>query len=171
MPMRASAIGKLLVWVLALLAPLQPILALDCSCCCKVASSAIKQGTCQRAEGHCKEHASCDHRHTERPLSETAVENDRGTASSLGADPPLPGCRPCNCPQDCNCHVRHATRIGILTTHVARIGKDACGVPLGQITLGLLLPLYEQRANARPHHFSRETSALAVCALLCRFAS
>ena len=171
MPSRASTIGKMLVWVLALLAPLQPVLALDCSCLCKLAYNGCDQKKCQKPEHHSNEHTSCCHHHSNRTSPATAVEDDHGKTSKHFADTRLPGCRPCNCPQDCNCHLRHATRIGILTTPVTRIGKDLCGVPLEQITLGLPLPIHEQLADAYPQNFCRETSALAVCALLCRFAS
>jgi len=171
MPTRANTIGKLLVWVLALLAPVQPVLALDCSCLCKLTSSGLDQEKCQKPNLHSNEHTNCCHHQSKRTSAATAVENDRGLASTQFAAPRHPGCRPCNCPDDCNCHLRHATRIGILATLVTRVSKDLCGVPLGQVMLSLLLPLHEQRADARPHNFSREISALAVCALLCRFAS
>jgi hypothetical protein len=171
MPAWGRAIGKVLVWVLVLLAPVQPILALDCLCLCKLASNDADQEKCQKTELRSNEHASCCHRCSNRASAATAVENGGGIAFTRVAERRLPGCPPCDCPQDCNCHLRHATRIGILPTPVTRVSNDLCGIPLGNVALCLPLPVYEERTDARPHNFFRETSALAVCALLCRFAS
>lgn len=170
MSMWARTIGNALVWVLVLLAPVQPVLALECSCVCKLAGSSLCQETCQEPENHSHEGTGCCHHHKNKTVATTAVEKDHNTASTHVADPPLSGCQPCNCPQDCNCHLRHATRIGILATSVTRVSKDLCGIPLGNVDLCPLLSVHEERTDARPHNFFRETSALAVCALLCRFA-
>ena len=171
MPMWARSIGKALVWVLVLLAPVQPVLALDCTCCCKIESSVIKQPSCQQAVCNHHEHASCNHRHAEQPPAAPAVQNTDDLTSAQIAERRFSGCRPCNCPQDCGCHLRHATRLGILSVPAARVNKDLCGVPVGHVSLFVSLPIQEQRTDTHPKNFCRETSALAICALLCRFAS
>ncbi len=170
MPTWARTTRKVLVWVLVLLAPVQPVLALDCLCVCNLASNGVAQEKRQKREHNSDEQTSCCHHHKCRISAATAVENKHNTASTHVAAPPLPGCRPCDCPQDCNCHLRHATRLGILASTVTRVSKDLCGVPLGNVALCLPLSVHEERTDASPHNFSRETSALAVCALLCRFA-
>ncbi len=166
----ARTIGNVLVWVLVLLAPVQPVLALDCSCICKLAGNRFDQEECQKPECHSHEHTNGCHHHKNRTSTATATENEHNTAPTHVADSPRPPCRTCDCPQDCNCHLRHATRIGILATSVTRVNKDLCGVPLANVDLCPLLSVHEERTDARPHNFFRETSALAVCALLCRFA-
>ena len=171
MPMRATRAGKALVWVLALLAPAQPVLALDCSCCCKVVSSAVEQGSCKRSACHCQEHLSCGHREAEQTPVATAVHDDHGQPSAIDAERRFSGCHPCNCPQDCGCHLRHATRLGILSAPAARVTRDLWSVPSANVSLCLTLPMHEQQTDAPPRNFCREISALAVCALLCRFAS
>ena len=171
MPARVRTIGNVLVWVLVLLAPMQPVLALDCSCCCKIASKATKQRSCQRAECHCQENTSCGHREVEQPPAAATAQNDHDQTAAIAAERRFSGCRPCNCPQDCGCHLRHATRIGILSAPAARITKDLCSVPVGYASLRFTLLIREHLTDASPRNFCREISALAVCALLCRFAS
>lgn len=171
MPMRATKAGKALVWVLALLAPAQPVLALDCSCCCKVVSSAGDQHACKRASCPCQEHVSCGHREAEQTPDATATHDDHDQPGNTDAERRFSGYHPCNCPQDCGCHLRHATRLGILSAPAARVTKDLCSVPLAYVSLRFTLPMHEQQTDAPPRNFCREISALAVCALLCRFAS
>lgn len=163
MPQVARTIRKLLSWVLVLLAPLQPVLALDCSCSCKTdakcAEKACKhEGATPAKTGRCGH----SHRHvvkkSERPAKETRLAC-------------IPGCRPCHCPSDCDCHLRHANHLGSTTRAATRPAKDVAKIPLPPVTIqsdtanrGIALcPVW--------YSATRETSALATCALLCRFAS
>ena len=167
----AKIISRLFVWVLALLAPLQPILALDCSCVCQGDSEGRDHGICADADCEPAGHTACEHCHTKRTTHATAEDRDTNETHGNVGHQWLPGCRSCDCPQDCKCHLRHATRIGILSAPASRVSKDLSGVPLGQMQLPMPVGVIAQSNASLPQNFSREMPALAVCALLCRFSS
>ena len=170
MPNWARSIGKALVWVLVLLAPVQPVLALDCSCSCKNSGTASKPRSCQGTGCPCDKPAACSHRHA-KPAAATRVQcNHDPSSERLGVRRPAGSC-PCDCPQDCGCHLRHATRHGILSSPATRVTNDWGCAPIAAITQCLLIRTDSQPPTTRHTNFFRETSALAICARLCRFAS
>ena len=171
MPMWARSIGKAPVWVLVLLAPVQPVLAIDCSCCCRIADTATKPRSCQRTECPCEKPAACSHRHVEPSAAATGVQgNHEQSSEHEGARRPAGSC-PCSCPQDCGCHLRHATRLGILSSPATQVINHSGCASVGAIIPRLLIGIDEQLATKRHQNFFCETSALAICALLCRFSS
>ena len=171
MPIWARSIGKALVWVLVLLAPVQPVLALDCSCRCRIAGTAIKPRSCQQTECPCEKPAACSHRHAEPLAAATYVQGNHDQSSEHnGARQPAGSC-PCSCPRDCGCHLRHATRLGILSSPATQVINHLGCAPVGDISPRLLIGIDQQLATTRHKNFFCETSALALCARLCRFAS
>ena len=167
MPAVARTTVNRLAWVLALLAPLQPILALDCSCGSECSVTKTSNGG--RPITKCsKSHAGCGHRHA--PPAHSS-ESKNGDAWGNLLCQWLPGCRPCECPQGCDCHLRHLTRLGILSAPATRVQKDLSGVPLGQMQMAMPATAIALLDDSCPRNLAREMPALAVCALLCRFAS
>jgi hypothetical protein len=58
-----------------------------------------------------------------------------------------------------------------LSSPNTRVINDSCCAPITDTSPRLLLAIDQQLTTTRPQNFCRETSALALCALLCRFAS
>jgi len=166
----ARAIRAALVWMLALLASVQPILALDCQCSCKqpVSSPEKIDSSSSACDVGCGGKCLC-HKAGSKKASPKLEKDATNRATALGDW--LPNCWPCGCPKDCHCHLRHLTRLGISPASTTQIKKDLAGASLSPIAQPFTLatcPL----ANVGPQlNFPRETSALAVCARLCRFAS
>jgi len=165
----ARTIRAVLVCVLALLASVQPILTLGCQCTCKLPASSIENDESSASDcgARCGGKCQC---HQARSTASTKADEDAANRATVLGDW-LPDCRPCSCPKDCNCHLRHLTRLGISPASRAQINKDLDGAALPPVARSFPPALDSIAIDGRQLDFPRETSALAVCARLCRFAS
>lgn len=159
---------KALIWLLAAMVPVQPVLSLDCSCHCQPHAE-CRHDQCQQFDGHAHAHRHCHAAHeddgTLANCEGSCVEEQ--SSSSWGLD--WTGIRPCQCPRDCDCQLRHEVCEGI-----PNASKDrTCANPA-------VAPHDDYAANGAREStvaatvlFSRRTAhertALELCAHLCRF--
>lgn len=157
---------KLMCWMLALLVPAQPLLALDCPCAC-ASKSQPKQGVevtqratsgraakcCGNCKGRCKERL--------------AVANKQSAPRVRFFGIALRGCQ---CPAGCDCQWQHSSEIGL----AAASQQDDFAVtltvaPLCQSTFIIETSSIEAVAFSLPQTRHSACSSLSQCALFCRF--
>jgi len=150
---------KLLSCLLALLTGVQPALALDCPCHCNRVAACRPSDEC--LPGSCGGHDGCQCHEAHCGVSE--VGDCAHDATLLTG---IIGFRPCQCPSDCDCHLRHAPQRGTPQTPSPRIAKQQ---PTADITIAVppnVVHAASTRIAARLH---RGSSGASSCAVLCRF--
>lgn len=155
-----------LMWLLAALVAAHPAFSLDCSCQCGDAQAGSCHEECGEHGAHahrnCDASASCCHVDLDCQHSSVDVPWDCSRLLSLGI-------RPCHCPDDCNCQLRHEVRIGIVSpAKGANVGKPAAIPQQRSVADGARKSV----AAAKPlctRNPPQKRTALEICAHLCRF--
>jgi hypothetical protein len=173
MPARPSYRGKLLSCVLALLAAFQPVAAMDCACACNCRSIS-DDATCAAEHDHdhcCGKDCgdACGHQHCrENQCSEGAMQEPNGAvdwATTLGLCP-------CQCPRECDCHLRHSIVIALARKTDHSVQREHGSMAIAERpTLPVLRPSSVVSGPAANLSALSDTSALSLCAELCRFLS
>jgi hypothetical protein len=173
MRFRDKMTAKVLAAVLALLATVQPAFALYCSCDCAATAEACGQDKLDPAESCTHQHNACKSGHchgkSKKGCCSKCPTRKNNTDEGL-ARKSLP-IHPCQCPQGCECHLRHVIRAGIVKSADAPICLDTWSVPLDFVAANPWKPISMNTAIHRIQRPPQERSALAVCALLCHFVS
>lgn len=154
-----------LCWMLALLAPVQPLLALDCRCTHCSHTGGLQDNHDPRPDHSFIDNDPCCNRCHEdtESISNSAVR--RGTTPTKV----LSFC-PCDCPTDCECQVRHSTGLGALRciADTERIAHQ----PIPVVTWVHPNQSFSKSASAGNSEGLTDLfaiSALSLCASLCRF--
>lgn len=156
-----------LIWLLASLAPAQPVLSQDCSCHFDDAQAESCREKCGHHGAHahgcndaslddCQDDLECKHIFVDEPFHCSRL-------MSLGI-------RPCQCPSDCNCQLRHEVRIGIISAAKEPTRADNAAAP-HQVSASD--SARASIATAKPfctRNSPQKRTALEICAHLCRFA-
>lgn len=166
-------LAKALVWLLAAIVPAQPVLSLDCSCNCP----ANEQGCCHDESdptddhSHCRKPAKCGHEPCSERESPSCHEEDVSALDVAALSPSSPGIRPCNCPDGCDCQVRHDIRPGIVGPSKVQIDCDLTVAALDRPISNGAIEVVVSTSFLSTRHSVLERTALEICAHLCRFAS
>ncbi len=170
---RDKVTAKVLAGVLALLATVQPAFALYCSCDCVATADNCCQDACEHDKDLAPKCKSCKSGHCHGKLKKGIASKcpSRKKKSDDGlARKSLP-IHPCQCPQGCDCHLRHVIRIGIVQHPEALTSLDLSEVSHVEAAGHECETISATASIYLTHHPAHERSALALCALLCRFAS
>jgi len=109
--------GKVLSCLLTLLATVQPTFVSLCLCPCRDCESSLSQESCD-CEKHClHSDEACD----DCPSCTHCQDSQLGEASSKSW---CLGLLPCDCPKECDCHLRHSTPNGSEPTAGPRVTKQ-----------------------------------------------
>lgn len=166
--MRSRAVigAKLLSCVLALLAAIQPAAALDCACACNCGAERLELKSEQAEEEHCPCGGACC---SDDRCQSNCDDGMRNSAESIDWITAL-GLRPCQCPRDCDCHLRHSPPSGLLPVGKLRVAKQHIAStiaihsnwPRADQSIGAALDRLEYRQHL-------VVDAPSSCAVLCRF--
>ena len=166
---------KALFWLLAILVPAQPVLALDCPCSCRAIqkSDCDEQKTDARGCTHCSGCCKTGRESTgkcktdeNRQSVEISAARFSGRTSSISI-----GIHPCQCADDCACKVQHEVRVGVIESKQSPIdfNCDLIGTELVESLLGIDLLLTCPGSPLARQDSDSGYSALEICAHLCRF--
>lgn len=155
---------KPLIWMLATLAAVQPLLATDCRCTCRAHNDSPAVVETDRA-AHltpptcCSKHCRC---------SSSKRSNSRGSTVAVAYRIRF---APCDCPTDCECQSRHWTGSDVLRQFSAIKGSIHDSL-ISKLTS--TVPVVSESECVSPAGFGRygaavPISALPLCAALCRF--
>jgi hypothetical protein len=163
--------AKLVIWLLAGTIPAQPVLSLDCACHCHTCDVAeccdSTPGSACPSRGERGSH-SCDSHHRKS----NATNSSGLTASQTHASVTVLalGLRPCQCPADCDCHLKHEARAAVVES--TKVKLDLTLATICFATPALALPGTDSSLACRGSRCApSERSALEICAHLCRFTS
>ena len=142
------------VWMVAIMLPVQPLAASQCSCCHSTDSAVVagKEGNAEQLSCRSGRCGCSSKQRTSVPGSQAKV--------------PF---APCECPASCPCHLQHAPKLAVKSREV-RIEKcEAVALfvaPLQSPTV--VNEVRQTRLNIECDVILSET-ALELCAALCRF--
>ena len=150
---------KLLSCLLALLTCVQPAIALDCPCHCN--RMAVCGPTDECLSGSCGGHDGCQFHEAHCGVS---VNTDWALEVSLLTG--IIGFRPCQCPSNCDCHLRHAAPRG--TPHMPR-PRVANQQPAADIAIAVPPNVVHEVRKGMAVQPLSASSGASSCAVLCRF--
>ncbi len=173
-------LAKLVIWLTAGVIPVQPLLALDCACDCCVVTAG--ETTCQHAscdDARCVQNHSECHDHIDQPQQLDASNLDapgkliaRETIAEADATKQFwIDATPCHCPTDCDCFTRHQQRVAAVESTKIELDPPTAIVIADAELLLRLVAADQARSWALVCPTNPGSSALARCALLCRFTS
>lgn len=156
---------KLLTYLLAWLAALQPACSVVCLCPCREKGAVATQieQPCRDCDDH------CHHSHEQ-------CSGGLGSNSTPTEESPLLfagwcfGLHACNCPSDCDCHLRHSSQSGVVSATKLRVPKQ-------QVSSWIVVcpdwPRSNQLVGAAPNYLAYRSHVIldapSSCAVLCRF--
>lgn len=108
---------------------IHPAIVSSCTCPCRSALTCADECQAIEAESSCKGHSKCGHRRREHH-SVTHKRSSSGPKLQQGFEQQFCGYEPCHCPKDCECHLRHATRLTHLTASAVRVTKELSSIPI-----------------------------------------
>ncbi len=159
--------SRQLCWGLVLLAFLQPVLALDCQCACDVRLGCFPE-TCEQDSLHCHapDQLTCHkHDHDDERVQLAVASSAVDTTILHGF-----ALRRCQCPIDCDCQGRHSS-----DPVIVRDSKDAersTHTAMSSTGCSVSFVTHRQPASTKllpDQTISCASSALSLCAALCRF--
>ena len=153
-------------WMLALLVPVQPAVALDCPCTCSTSHTSAPD--CGELEDEHRHHAGTSCRHSHQHAKPTRpVQKDKNEVLTLAS---VLGFDPCQCPRDCDCQWKHSSGDRDVRNLNRLEEIDDLETPFTN-----WLPVLSDRERPSSSEYptmdmgSRDLSALSRCAMLCRF--
>lgn len=163
--------AKLVIWLLAGAIPAQPVLSLDCACSCHTCDVAE---CCDSTPGvACPSHEergshSCGKHHRKSNATNTSGTTATQTQKSVTVF--ALGFRPCQCPADCDCQLKHEARAAVVESTKVKIDLTLAKMCFATLALGL--PGTDSSSACRGSRCApSERTALETCAHLCRFTS
>jgi len=169
-----KTIASAMLWMLAGLMPLQPVLALDCSCQCQ-SVAAVEQAGRSAAIEPAPTAGCCSCCTKNKPVESSEAEQKDSSPGrrqwQSKVVQPLLGLLPCRCADDCECQLSHEVRPGIVEciSPTAEFDAQLC-VAIASFETAAFI---ECAASPDRRYFHGRApsggSALDVCAHLCRF--
>lgn len=146
-----------LVWTVAIMLPVQSVLASHCSCN-HTHELAPGEAACSASRNH-HQHVGCAHRRGE--MREQPGNGTRSRKVNF---------LPCDCPPSCPCHLQHAPQVAVAAKDRESVCSEVDELPL---TFVIHQPVEQVAAHCafkcvEVSQCSSET-ALELCAALCRF--
>ncbi len=167
-------IAKLVIWLLAGVIPVQPMLAIDCACPCRPSeenSGCSPPRALSEFRSHQHDsHTGCNcHSQSEQPRSEErlAEEINAGLLHLIN----FLVLNPCGCPDDCDCNLQHLPKHLVADSTKPELPSS---VHFTIVAVPNVIELSNAcTAQEFPFGFraATELTALQHCALLCRFTS
>lgn len=146
-----------LVWTVAIMLPVQPLLASQCSCS-HTHEAASGEAAFSASCNH-RQHVGCSHRHPE--MREQPGNGTRSRNVTF---------LPCDCPPSCPCHLQHAPQVAVAAEERESVCTE---VAKQSLTFLLHQPVKQVAAHCAFKSVEaaqcRSKTAIELCAALCRF--
>lgn len=162
-----------LAWLVMATVVLQPLVALDCACVCHRRTAPHDEAGCDHDDSGRHSHELCHALKSQGGViaqrTHCAGRHAQSTASTQGDCTQLTF--PCDCPSDCSCQSIHETPMTTLARAPMRVDRDlAVAIHDVPVSGGCDIRLLPWNGNRRDvARATDESSALATCALYCRF--
>lgn len=138
-----------IVWLVAIMLPVQPIAASHCSCCQGIAIKSTKDREAA-THHHCRSAGRC-----------CSSRAESGTVQHSTSSP-------CHCPSNCPCHLQHLPKVAVKIQDV-KIEPNAQVGLLSSDVIPHLVREQAQRSVSPVLGSLVSVSALERCAALCRY--